>query len=152
MEKFVLIPQSMWKEWVNTPRFAPKPFQRTPVKQVDPPDKSELPISLEKDQYTRLSNTLQTTKLIKILDQLLRSDRIDISGGDTIILDEHDTNISVVKFIRAVGQSPLREKRKQSKIPGNYRPIIDVLSLTSDLLTNPNAFKSPATGWSDYTF
>ena len=155
MEKFVLIPHSMWEKWENSPKSISKEVSLRP-KVLEAPSipRTQAPDSLKYDQYTTLSHTLSRTspKFVQILDKIVADERVSLSQDGTLLLDGTDTRITANNFIRVVGQPKLQDANRQRKVPKDYWPIIETLQLSADLQTNPNASKTPSGAWSNFSF
>ena len=143
----------MWEKWDNS---QPKPTKvvslRPEPSNIITNDPDTVPDQLVEDQYANLSNSLGRTgdRLVNILEEIRKSSRVQLSQTNTLIVDGSDTGIKANDFIRAVGQSSLQSERHQKKIPVQYRPIIEVLALDPDLVTNPHAIKGSTGRWSNF--
>ena len=145
MDEFVLIPHSLWNNFLNNHSDKPPQKQVFTKPTQSPSSIPATPISDTDATFKRLSSG-QTKFYLNnkkdIIKALLESDRIDLSPRDTIILDSVDSGIAVKDFA---------EKLSKDSAPGTlpqiYHSILGVLSLPVTKIRNQDAIKSGHGEW-----
>ena len=82
--------------------------------------------------HSAVNAMLETSSNKHIIDLILNSLRNDLSQSDNVIIDNRDTQKSIVDFVCAL-------KRKKTEFPGIYFTILEATQLPPKLVINKNA-------------
>ena len=123
MEKFVLIPYSVYQSQSTLPRR-----QNMEQKQ----EKERLYHKNFVFVYSAVNARLKASNKKHIIDLILNSPRIKFSQSDNLILDNRDTNESILDFVCAL-------KRKNTGFPDTYFTILEAFQLPPKHVFNNNA-------------
>ena len=151
MERFVLIPESMWKARDSSLAKVSK----APTNKLQP-DMTKIQ---NIQQMERIRSILPKpvkplpgpSKYERILMAIDEHPRISPDEDDSILLDGQDTGIGVVQFIKVVGETR-KNPHEQSEIPDSFAPLLELLQLSPKLRTNRNAVKTASGAWSTFSF
>lgn len=153
MDKFVLIPLTLWQS-LDKQREIPIEVGK---KEVPLPIKKEIEhphdrsLDYPQDQTEQIYSKLSTNNSKEIFSLILSNNRLTLSQSNTILLDDSDTNVPIVEFIKTI-TNPKKVAGKYRDIPGSYHSILEVLNLEKNRTKNRNAVKKVTGGWSSFSF
>lgn len=143
MEKFVLVPLSLWNSKQNivaldktVPTMNYK--EKLPTN-LQNPTSTNASVDIHDQILKTMTGHLYSSKS-QIIKLLLANPRITLSTNYEIILDGTNTEIEVRKFINDL-------MIKGGNFPDLYAAILDILKIPSHLIKNKNALQTHRGDW-----
>ena len=131
MEKFVLVPASVYIESVTTQSVTTQELSKY---------KAEQPHTYQSDSLKRDINKPLFGKEDALIDKILSCSRIKLSNSETIILDGVDYGVLISDFT-------LHLRRKNVDVPDIYFVLLDAAGISPSLVFNQNAKAKDRGSW-----
>ena len=131
MEKFVLVPASVYNKSVTT---------QSVTKQELPKYKGEQPPTYQIDSLKRDLNKKLFGKADPLIDKILSCSRIKLSNLRTKILDGVDTGVLISNL-------SLHLRRKNVDVPDIYFTLLDAAGISPSLVFKQNAKAKDRGSW-----
>ena len=129
MERFVLVPASVYNKSATTQSFTKQELPKYKAEQ--PPTYQIVSLNLNKKLFGKADS---------LIDKILSCSRIKLSNSQTIILDGVDTGV-------LISDLTLHLRRKNVDVPDIYFTLIDAAGISLSLIFNHNARAKETGSW-----
>ena len=142
MEKFVLIPERLWNNYQAEDDGTLKPV----VKRKITPNHNQIEEKTQKSQVLMQQLATQKVPAAKsIVESLSKCNRIKFSELNTIILDNVDTLVFIIPFVKKL-------LRQRGTISDVELAILEAAGIDRNIVENRDAKRHEVGSWIPFTF